>query len=207
MDYSPLKYNRDKHFRQWASGPKEKFKMSEVIIVGDGPAGLSAALFLAKNGQDVTVFGVDKTAMHSAKLYNYLGIPEIIGSDFQKIARDQVQKFGARVQDQLVTAIEKTANGFAVSTESGEHHESKYLIIAEGKSIKLAQSLGLTITSTGVEVDRNYRSAIDKLYVVGRSTRLARSQAIISAGTGAVAALDILATEKGKDFADYDTVD
>jgi thioredoxin reductase (NADPH) len=181
--------------------------MSDVIIVGDGPAGLSAALFLAKNGQEVTVFGIDKTAMHSAKLRNYLGIPEITGSEFQKIAKTQIQKFGAKLQDQQVTSAEKTGDGFAVTTESGERHEGRYLIIAEGKSIKLAQSLGLSITRTGVEVDHNYRSTIDKLYVVGRSTRLARSQAVISAGTGAVAALDILATEKGKDFVDYDTVD
>jgi thioredoxin reductase len=181
--------------------------MSDVIIVGDGPAGLSAALFLAKNGQQVAVFGVDKTAMHSAKLSNYLGLPEIIGSDFQQVARGQVQKFGAKIHDQQVSGIEQTATGFAVTTESGERHEGKYLIIAEGKSIKLAQAMGLTITSTGVQVDSNYRTAIDKLYVVGRSTRLARSQAIISAGSGAVAALDILAAEKGKDFVDYDTVD
>jgi len=181
--------------------------MSNVIIIGDGPAGLSAALFLAKNGQQVAVFGIDKTAMHSAKLYNYLGIPEIVGSDFQKIAREQVQKFGAQIHAQEVTAIEQTETGFAITTAGGQRHESKYLVIAEGKSIKLAQSLGLTITSSGVQVDHNYRSSIERLYVVGRSTRLARSQAIISAGAGAVAALDILASEKGKDFVDYDTVD
>jgi thioredoxin reductase len=181
--------------------------MSNVIIIGDGPAGLSAALFLAKNGQQVAVFGIDKTAMHSAKLYNYLGIPEIVGSDFQKIAREQVQKFGAQIHGQEVTGIEQTETGFAITTAGGERHEGKYLVIAEGKSIKLAQSLGLTITSSGVQVDSNYRSSIERLYVVGRSTRLARSQAIISAGTGAVAALDILASEKGKDFVDYDTVD
>ncbi len=181
--------------------------MSDIIIIGDGPAGLSAALFLAKNGQEVTVFGIDKTAMHSAKLYNYLGLPEITGSDFQKVARQQVHKFGAKIQDQPVTAIERADGSFTVTTESGERHTSKYLIIAEGKSIKLAQAMGLTISSTGVQVDPNYRTSIDKLYVVGRSTRLARSQAIISAGSGAVAALDILATEKGKDFVDYDTVD
>jgi thioredoxin reductase (NADPH) len=181
--------------------------MSTVIIIGDGPGGLSAALFLAKNGQAVTVFGVNKTAMHSAKLHNYLGIPEITGSEFQQTARAQVSGFGAAIEDQPITGLEKTETGFAVTTESGQRYESKYLIIAEGKSIKLAQSLGLTLTSTGVVVDSNYRTALDRLYVVGRSTRLTRSQAIISAGTGAVAALDILAAEKGKDFVDYDTVD
>lgn len=180
--------------------------MAEVLIVGDGPGGLSAALFLAKNGLDVAVFGKNETAMHRAMLYNYLGIPEITGSNFQQVAREQVQKLGAKIWDTGVTGIEQSAAGFTVTTESGERHEGKYLIIAEGKSIKLAQSLGLTITSSGVEVDHNYRTPIDRLYVVGRSTRLARSQAIISAGTGAVAALDILASEKGKDFVDYDVV-
>ncbi len=180
--------------------------MSDVVIIGDGPAGLSAALFLAKNGQQTVVLGVDKSAMHAAMLYNYLGIPEMTGTEFQKTAHAQAQKFGAQIHAEEVTAIEQTETGFAVTTAGGKRHESKYLIIAEGKSIKLAQSLGLTITGSGVQVDPNYRSSIERLYVVGRSTRLARSQAIISAGTGAVAALDILASEKGKDFVDYDTV-
>ncbi|MBN1218448.1 MAG: FAD-dependent oxidoreductase [Anaerolineae bacterium] len=179
--------------------------MSDVIIIGDGPGGLSAALFLAKNGQAVTVFGQDKTAMHWAMLYNYLGIPQILGSDFMKIAREQVTKFGADLRDQLVTRVERTGDAFTVITESGESHNSKYLIIAEGKGLELAKSLGLSVTDEGVEVDRDFRTSIDHLYVVGRSTRIQRSQAIISAGNGAAAALDILSTEKGKDFNDFDT--
>ena len=47
--------------------------------------GLSAALFLAKNGKHVVVFGQDKTAMHWALLKNYLGVPEIMGTAFQQI--------------------------------------------------------------------------------------------------------------------------
>jgi thioredoxin reductase len=46
---------------------------TSVIVVGDGPGGLSAALFLAKGGISVTVYGEDKTAMHWALLKNYLG--------------------------------------------------------------------------------------------------------------------------------------
>ena len=180
--------------------------MADVIIIGDGPGGLSAALFLAKNGQQVTVFGQDETPMHYALLRNYLGIPEITGTDFQQIAREQVQGFGADLQDQRVASVEKTGDGFAITTEGGERHESKYLIIGEGKGLKLVTPLGLSTTHEGAEVDRNYRTSIDKLYVIGRSTRIQRSQAVISAGSGAVAALDILSTEKGKDFNDFDSV-
>jgi len=179
--------------------------MANVIIIGDGPGGLSAALFLSKNGQEVTVFGQDKTAMHYALLYNYLGIPKILGNDFQKIAREQVAKFGATLHEQQITEIEQTGDGFTVTTESGQKLQSKYLVLAEGKALTLAKALGLETTDEGVVVDRDFRTAIDNLYVVGRSTRIQRSQAIISAGSGAVAALDILSKEKGKDFNDYDT--
>ena len=116
--------------------------MVNVIIIGDGPGGLSAALFLAKNGQEVTVFGQDKTAMHWAYLYNYLGISEILGSDFMKIAREQATNFGAQLQDGKVTSVEKTDDGFTVTTESGETHNSKYMVIAEGKALELSESLG-----------------------------------------------------------------
>jgi thioredoxin reductase len=179
--------------------------MADVIIIGDGPGGLSAALFLAKNGQEVTVFGQDKTAMHYAMLYNYLGIPQILGNDFQTIAREQVSKFGATLQEQQVAEVEPTADGFTVTTENGEKFQGKYLVLAEGKALTLAKTLGLEATAEGVVVDRDFRTSINNLYVVGRSTRIQRSQAIISAGSGAVAALDILSKEKGKDFNDYDT--
>ena len=64
--------------------------MASVIVVGDGPGGLSAALFLAKKGHEVNVFGTDQTAMNYAYLHNYLGLREIAGTEFQRIAKDQV---------------------------------------------------------------------------------------------------------------------
>jgi thioredoxin reductase (NADPH) len=182
----------------------EEDGMTKVNIVGDGPGGLSAALFLAKNGHEVTVFGQDETAMNHAYLHNYLGIPEIAGTEFQKIARKQAASFGARIIDGEVTTV-SGGDVFTVNTESGSY-ESEYLILTEGKNPALARSLGVDGDDTGaITVGAEYRSSIDKLYVVGRSVRPTRSQAIISAGAGAVAALDILAREKGKDVQDWDT--
>jgi thioredoxin reductase (NADPH) len=180
--------------------------MAKVLVVGDGPGGLSAALFLAKKGMEVTVFGQDKTDMHRAMLYNYLGIPEIAGGEFQRIARDQVKGFGASIQDLRVTGIEKTAGGFQVTTEDGGQHEARYLILAEGKRLELAKSLDLPRSPEGVEVDKVGRTSIEGLYVIGRAAGIPRSQAIISAGQGATAALDILSSEAGKHVNDYDVV-
>jgi thioredoxin reductase (NADPH) len=178
--------------------------MARVNIVGDGPGGLSAALFLAKNGHEVKVFGQDKTAMHFAYLHNYLGIPEIAGSDFQEIARRQVQQVGATLVDEEVTAV-TPGSGLIVTTSSGDS-ESDYLILTEGKNPELARSLSVDEDDSGaITVDSNYMSSIDRVYVVGRSVRPSRSQAIISAGAGAVAAVDILAREEGKDVQDWDT--
>ena len=178
--------------------------MASVAIIGDGPGGLSAALFLAKNGHQATVYGTDKTAMHFAYLYNYLGIPEIDGSQFQKVAREQVLSFGAVILEEEVTAV-SAGDQFAIETESGSA-SFDYLLLTEGRNPKLANSLGLDVDASGaIDVDRDYRSSLDRVYVVGRSARPERSQAIISAGAGATAALDILALEAGENVTDWDS--
>ena len=178
-----------------------------VVVIGDGPAGLSAALFLAKNGMAVTVFGKNETAMHYAHLYNYLGIPDITGTEFQEVARNQVASFGAALIDQEIRSVERLGSGFRALAADGSQTECRYLILAEGKGLKLAESLGLERTDAGATTNRSGRTAVAGLYVVGRGTRIRRSQAIISAGDGAAAALDILSEEHGKDFLDYDSVD
>lgn len=177
--------------------------MATVNVVGDGPGGLSAALFLAKNGHQVRVFGLDKTAMNYAYLHNYLGIVETSGTEFQKTARAQAVAVGAILVEEEVLSASSEAD-IVVETESGSFY-SDYLILSEGKNPELARQLGVEFAGEAVRVDQNSRSSLDKVYVVGRSVRPTRSQAIISAGAGAVAALDILAREEGKDVQDWDT--
>ncbi len=180
--------------------------MADTLIIGDGPGGLSAALFLARSGQQVILFGQDKTAMHWAMLNNYLGTPAMLGSELQKIGRAQVAEAGATIVDEQVTAIERSDEGFAVTTQSGQRMTSTYLVLSEGKDPKLAATIGLQPGDDGaIAVDRNGRSAVADAYVVGRSTRPGRSQAIISAGDGAAAAIDIMSRIAGKPVCDWDS--
>lgn len=177
----------------------------DVAVVGDGPGGLSAALFLAKNGLKVGVFGQDKTAMHFAMLYNYLGVPEIHGSEFQRIARDQVSAQGADLQTARVERINRQGETFELELDDGRKVEARYLILSEGKSPRLAQQLGLHFDrEKGLTTDVNGKTEHDRVYAVGRLARPTRSQAIISAGDGAAAAIDILSREKGESFTDWD---
>lgn len=178
--------------------------MARIGIVGDGPGGLSAALFLAKSDHEVTVYGTDTTAMHHALLNNYLGIAQILGSDFQTIARQQAMSFGASIVAEEVTAVSGTQGAFEIAT-AHETTKHDYVILTEGRSAPLADAMGLDRSDDGLVVDRDGHSSQDGVYVVGRSVRPSRSQAIISAGDGAAAALDILAREAGKDVQDWDT--
>jgi thioredoxin reductase len=99
-----------------------------------------------------------------------------------------------------VTAVERTGEGFRLVVEDGEPLDAAYLILTEGKSAPLAESLGVKPEA----ISREGRTGVDRLYVVGRTARPTRSQAIISAGDGAAAALDILSELKGSDAQDWD---
>lgn len=181
--------------------------MATIAIIGDGPGGLSAALFIARAGHDVTVYGADQTVMHYAFLNNYLGVDAISGTDFQTAARQQVLNAGAAISEETVTGVAITGGGVEVTTETGTA-PADFLVLGEGKQMPLANSLGIQTTDGEdeiVPVDRNGKTAIDAVYVIGRSARPTRSQAIISAGDGAAAALDILSRIEGKDVQDWDS--
>lgn len=177
----------------------------DVAIIGDGPGGLSAALFLAKNGLEAVVFGEDQTAMHWAQIKNYLGVPEMHGSEFQKNARRQVEGFGARIEARHVEKVEPSGAGFQLTLKGGDVVTARFVILSEGKAPRLATQLGLALDGTAAVTDRNCATSVPGVYAVGRLARPNRSQAIISAGDGAVAALDILSKEKGKPFTDWDS--
>ena len=190
--------------------------MPSVAVVGGGPAGLSAALFASKNGLDTVLFDTDGTWMHKAHLFNYLGIGSIDGSAFLETARQQVDDFGTdRRQGVNVTDVATGGDGFVLTTEATETADddaeggtvdADYVVLATGANRDLAESLGCETTDDGVvDVDVTMETSVDGAYATGGMVRAEEWQAVISAGDGAAAALNVLTREKGNHYHDFDT--
>jgi thioredoxin reductase len=179
--------------------------MVDVLVVGGGPAGLSTALFAAKNGLETAVFDTDETWMHKAHLFNYPGIGSIDGSNYMATLRDQVDDFGVdRHQGVAVTSLVAEDGGFVVETDDGEH-AADYVVLATGANRDLADDLGCAFTDEDVvDVNVTMETSVEDAYATGAMVRPEEWQAVISAGDGAAAALNILSKEKGEHYHDFD---
>jgi thioredoxin reductase len=183
--------------------------MPTVTIIGGGPAGLSAGLFTAKNGLETVVFDTDETWMHKAHLFNYLGTRSISGDEFITTARGQVRDRGVDLRmGEAVTSVERDSDdgeGFTVTTEEDEY-EADYVVFATGTDTELPEQLGCETTDEDlVDVDLSMETSVENAYATGAMIRDQEWQAVISAGDGGAAALDILSAEKGEHFHDFDT--
>ena len=179
--------------------------MDDVLVIGGGAAGLSAALFTAKNGLETTVVDADDTWLHKAHLFNYLGIESEDGTAFVEGAREQVESFGATLEAGTVEAVEDAADGFRATTADGEEYEGRYLVLATGAKRGLAEDLGCAFDGDVVDATVSMETSVENVYATGAMVRAEEWQAIISAGDGAAAALNILSAEKGEHFHDFDT--
>lgn len=108
--------------------------MVDLIVIGAGPAGLTAALYALRAGKTVTVlekgvFGGQMT--FSPKLENYPGFLEISGNELADKMMEQVLSHGAELEMETVTAIETVGETKKVITESG-YFEAKAVIVATG---------------------------------------------------------------------------
>ena len=178
--------------------------MVDVLIVGGGPAGLSAALFTAKNGLDTAVYDTDETWMHKAHLFNYLGIDSMDGSEFVESSREQVAEFGVDIHETEVSGVSHDDGTFTVATEDGEA-SAPYLVLATGADRSLAEELGCAFDGDVVDVNVSMETSVDDAYATGGMVLDQEWQAIISAGDGGASALDILSKEEGEHFHDFDT--
>lgn len=106
----------------------------DVLIIGQGAAGFSAALYAARYQMKALVFG-DKfggeTAIGGA-IENYPGFPAIDGFDLMLKMREQVEGYGVEIIDEKVDTLTREPGCFEASTEDGSYR-GKSVILAVGR--------------------------------------------------------------------------
>lgn len=122
---------------------KDEIKGEKVIIIGGGPAGLTAAIYLARAGLDTSVLIGPEPGGRittTSSLENYPGFPESVGGFeyIQKVLK-QAEQFGAKLKYETVEKVNFEEKPYQVVTATNNYKSSR-IIIATGS---LAKKLGL----------------------------------------------------------------
>ena len=108
--------------------------MHDIIIVGGGPAGLTAAIYGLRAGKSVLVIeknGFGGQIAYSPKVENIPGTMQISGAEFADHLTEQVMNLGADVELETVISVEP-GETFTVRTEEGSAFTGKSVILAVG---------------------------------------------------------------------------
>ncbi|EGD47446.1 FAD-dependent pyridine nucleotide-disulfide oxidoreductase [Ruminiclostridium papyrosolvens DSM 2782] len=117
--------------------------MVDVIIIGKGPAGISAALYTVRAGLRTLVIGLDNSALHKTdRVENYYGFAEpVSGKYLLEQGEQQARRLGVKFVHSEVIALEK-AEYFEVYT-ADENYSAKAVLMATGQQTKKVNINGL----------------------------------------------------------------
>lgn len=109
--------------------------MYDMIVVGGGPAGMTAALYALRNGKSALVIeknGFGGQITHSPKVENYPGTLQMSGNEFADKMLEQILAQGAEIEIETVTGVEDHGDYKTVITQEGNAFQGKTVVLATG---------------------------------------------------------------------------
>lgn len=162
--------------------------MKDLIIIGAGPAGLSAALYGARAGLELMVlesnFMAGGQVLNTYEVDNYLGLPDSNGFDMGMKFKEHVEKLGVEISALSVEKIEKNGKHFVVHTSEGPTESIAVLLATGAVSRKLGipgeeelrgRGVGYCATCDGAfyrgkvtaVIGGSYQAVEDAIYLAG----------------------------------------
>ncbi|MDO8589189.1 MAG: FAD-dependent oxidoreductase [Armatimonadota bacterium] len=113
--------------------------MHELIIIGAGPAGLTAGVYAARKQLDTLIISenVGGQTTWSSEIENYLGFMYITGVELVERFEEHVRHFNLRQEFGRVTRLSRIEHGFRVETEDLREFDARAVIVASGKSPRM----------------------------------------------------------------------
>ena len=109
--------------------------MYDIIVVGGGAAGMTAALYALRNGKSALVIeknGFGGQITHSPKVENFPGTLQMSGNEFADKMLDQILAQGAEIEFENVISVEDHGDKKVIKTEEGGVYEASAVVLATG---------------------------------------------------------------------------
>ena len=138
----------------------------DVIVVGGGPAGLTAALYAARAGKSVLVLEGESTGgqiKFSPLVENYPGIPGMSGAQYGETLTRQAEDLGVEIRNEGVTAMSPLAEGVELTTDRGSY-TALSVVLATGVSHR---KIGLPGEEDLVGMGISYCAVCDGAFYTG----------------------------------------
>src|SRR6202011_2684791 len=123
-----------------ASQAMEKNRQYDVVIIGAGPAGLTAALYAGRARVKTVVLergAPGGQLLNTEAIEDYPGFDHITGPELAQRMAEQAEKFGVQIENARVTGIRRQGDRKLVETENGDYTADYVILTAGGEPKKL----------------------------------------------------------------------
>ena len=186
----------------------------DLVIVGGGPAGASAAIFAGRAGLRTAVVDDGTSMALKAVVNNHLGLPDgVDGPDFLALGRRHAVTAGAEWIETQTTSLAVADDVVTLGTADGQALQARDVLLTQGTNTALAEEAGITVEAgrepwikSVMTVDAEGRTSAPNVWAAG-TVGGTSVHTIIVAGDGARVAVNLISARRGARHVDHDKLD